>query len=265
LHAIPPAGGYGAPKRICYQDRRVGGNLADGVVPIRGATRRAVAYDIGVTRATRGPRPASDPGCAGCAQLGTLRALRRAGLDVQGGLGCDPEAEAPFAPAPGRWAAVTGARRLLETGAPALLDEVAGAGARLLVLADRLAPNGAASLGRRLAAAGARVVRLDPSDLAGAEASARAAAEAPGGAPLALLAVAPCARRAPRAAPLAVEPARCNRCTACLSLACPALSYRGGESVELDPATCTGCGRCAPLCRSRALGWADGSARAIGP
>jgi len=150
-----------------------------------------------VIRVLGGARPSSDPGCAGCAHLGTLRALRRAGLEVQGGLGCDPASDAPFAPTPGRWAAVAGARRLLRRGAPALVDEAAAAGARLLVLADRVSPEGAASLGRRLAEAGARVVRLDPADLAGAEAAALAAAAAPGTAPLALLAIAPCARGAP--------------------------------------------------------------------
>jgi Pyruvate/2-oxoacid:ferredoxin oxidoreductase delta subunit len=207
-----------------------------------------------VTSAVAGSRPASDPGCAGCAHLATLRALRRAGLAVQGGPGCDPAAEARFVPEPGRWAAVAGARRLLTAGAPALLAEAAAAGARLLVLADRLSPAGDASLERRLAAAGARVLRLDPTDVPGAEAAARAAAEAAATAPAVLLATAACARAAARLAPLAVDPARCNRCTACLSLRCPALSYRGGESVELDPAGCTGCGLCAALCRSRALG-----------
>jgi ferredoxin len=208
-------------------------------------------YDDAVTGATA--LPASDPSCAGCAQLGTLRALRRAGLDFQGGLGCDLASGSTFAPAPGRWAAVTGAQRLLRQGAPDLLAEVASAEARLLVVADRLAPERASSLGRRLAAAGARVLCLDPGDLAGTESVVRAAAEAPARQPLALLALAPCARGAPRFAPLAVEPALCNRCAACLSLGCPALSYQDGESVELDPVVCTGCGRCAVLCRSRAL------------
>ncbi|HYQ80126.1 MAG TPA: hypothetical protein VEP68_01430 [Anaeromyxobacteraceae bacterium] len=206
-----------------------------------------------MSHAASGRRPASDPDCAGCAHLGTWRALRRAGLEVRGGLGCEPAADADWAPAPGRWAAVAGARRLLRDGAAALLGEAAAAGARLLVIADRLPAGAAFSLERRLAGAGARVVRLDPADLSGAEAAARAAAENPGPAPLALLALAPCRRGAPRSAPPALDPARCNRCSACLSLRCPALGYRGGEAVELDPAVCSGCRRCLPLCRSRAL------------
>jgi indolepyruvate ferredoxin oxidoreductase alpha subunit len=51
-----------------------------------------------------------------------------------------------------------------------------------------------------------------------------------------------------------VAAARCNRCGACLALACPAISDPGGEAMAVDPAVCTGCGLCAPLCRSRAIG-----------
>jgi indolepyruvate ferredoxin oxidoreductase alpha subunit len=69
-----------------------------------------------------------------------------------------------------------------------------------------------------------------------------------------LVAVAPCQMGAPRAPPLRVDPRRCNRCGACLSLGCPALQDLGGEAVSVAPATCVGCDRCAPLCRGRALG-----------
>jgi NAD-dependent dihydropyrimidine dehydrogenase PreA subunit len=199
-------------------------------------------------RAAAAGRPAADPGCAGCAQLGTFRALRRAGLDVQGGLGCDPASAVPFLPAPGRWAAVTGVARALGAGAPALLAEAARAGARLLVIADRAPRGGAAALESLLARAGARLLRVDPADLAQAEAAARAAL--PGAV---LLALSTCPRGAPRAAPLEVAPSRCNRCGACLALACAALSDPGGEAMAVDPAACTGCRLCAPLCRAGAL------------
>ncbi len=49
-------------------------------------------------RAAATGRPTADPACAGCAQLGLLRALRRAGLAVQGGLGCEPRWPAPPTP-----------------------------------------------------------------------------------------------------------------------------------------------------------------------
>jgi TPP-dependent indolepyruvate ferredoxin oxidoreductase alpha subunit len=203
------------------------------------------------TRAVAAGRPATDAACAGCAQLGTLRALRRAGVEIQGGLGCDLDAERDFVAAPGRWAAVTGVSRLLREGAPALLDLAARAGARLLVIADRVAPVRSTSVEESLAGTGNPMVRLDLDDLALAEARVRQALEVPG---TVLLALSPCVRGAARGAPLHVDASRCNRCGACLSLACPAISDDGEEAMGVDAAICTGCGRCAPLCRSRALG-----------
>jgi TPP-dependent indolepyruvate ferredoxin oxidoreductase alpha subunit len=192
-------------------------------------------------------RPSADPACAGCAQLGLFRALRRAGLDVQGGSGCDPDG-APFGPLGGPWAAVTGAARIL-SDVRGTVRIVAEAGARLLVLAD-----GDGVLARRAArllARTTRVVTVDASDLAATEAAVRDAALAP---LAALVALTPCPRLARRAAALAVLPARCNRCGACLALGCPAISDEGGESMVVDRAVCTGCGLCTSLCRSRALG-----------
>jgi TPP-dependent indolepyruvate ferredoxin oxidoreductase alpha subunit len=195
-------------------------------------------------------RPAADPACAGCAQLALLRALRRAGVEVQGGLGCDPAAEAPIAPDAGRWAAVTGAGRILRGGATAWLGLVASAGARFAVVADRVGPVRSTSVEDALDRAAAPVIRLDLDDLAGTEARVREALDRPGSV---LLALAPCVRGRAAGTPLRVDASRCNRCGACLSLACPALSD-GGEAVVVDALACTGCGRCAPLCRSRALG-----------
>lgn len=193
-------------------------------------------------------RAAADPGCAGCAQLGLFRALRRAGLDVQGQSGCEPDADRPFIAAAGRWAAVAGARRLLAGGQGAVA-EAAAAGARLFVLVDREGADGrrAAAL---LAATGARVVPLDGLDLAGAEAAAREASVAGG----ALVVLSPCARLSRPGPPLAIAASRCNRCGACLSLGCPAISDEGGDALVVDPSVCTGCGLCAPLCRARAIG-----------
>ena len=210
-------------------------------------------------RAAAVGRPAADPACAGCAQLGTLRALRRAGLAVQGGLGCEPATAGEIVPVPGRWAAVTGAARLLARGAGALRAETEGA--RLLVIADRLPADRAGPIERALARAGARVWRIDPADLAGAERAAARAAETDGAA---LVALAPCTRGEPRGLPLAVDPARCNRCGACLGLACPAVSDPGGEAMAIDAATCSGCGLCAALCRGRAIGAREPAAAATG-
>ena len=195
-------------------------------------------------------RPATDAGCAGCAHLVTLRALRRAGVEVQGGIGCEEGAGRAFVPAHGRWGAVTGVARLLRTGGPALLAEAGRAGAGLVIVADRIAPVRSLRIEEELARVGARHAWMDLDDAAAAEALVREVLDEPG--PV-LVALARCVRGASRAAPLAVDPSLCNRCGSCLTLACPALSD-GGEATVVDPDVCTGCGRCAPLCRSRALG-----------
>jgi TPP-dependent indolepyruvate ferredoxin oxidoreductase alpha subunit len=193
--------------------------------------------------------PAADPACAGCAQLATFRALRRAGLASQGGLGCDPAAAPRLAAAPGRWAAVLAARWVLERGPRDLLAAAAREGAALVVVADD-APERAGALEARLAGEAPRVVRVDLADALRCEEAIRRAALAPG---TVALAVAPCARGRAPAAPLEVAPSRCSRCGACLSLACAALSDAGGDAVDIDPRVCSGCGRCAPLCRGGAL------------
>jgi len=159
-----------------------------------------------------------------------------------------PEQVRPLVASPGRWAAVTGAREVL-AGADLAVSAAAAAGACVLVLADRDGAEArrAASL---LAATGARVVPLDGADLAAAEAAAREASLSGG----ALVALSPCAWRTRRGPPVAIAASRCNRCGACLSLGCPAISDAGGEAMIVDPGVCSGCGLCAPLCRARAIG-----------
>lgn len=208
-----------------------------------------MALPLPLPRAAARGRPATDPGCAGCAHLVTLRALRRAGVEVQGGIGCEQGAGRAFVPAYGRWGAVTGVVRLLREGAPALLAEAGRAGAGLVLIADRVAPVRSLRVEEELARGGARHAWMDLDDAAAAEALVRETLDEPG---RVLVALARCVRGAPRAAPLVVDASRCNRCGSCLALACPALSD-GGEATRVDPAACTGCGRCAPLCRSRAL------------
>lgn len=207
-------------------------------------------------RAAAAGRPASDPRCAGCSQLGTFRALRRAGLAVDGGLGCDPRAPARWSLATGRWAAVVGGRRLARMGAGRLLEEARRAGAALVTVADIETPGRAARIVAQLEAAGAVATVVDPGDLASVEQAVARAAEASGDGRghRVLVALAPCVRGGPRRPALAVEPARCNRCGACLALACPAILDEGGEALVVDTAVCFGCGLCVPLCRAGAIG-----------
>lgn len=194
-------------------------------------------------------RPLEDPGCAGCAHLGTLWALRRAGIEAHGAMGCEPCAAPPADS--GRFATVASARDLRSAGAASLLAREGEAGGRFVLLADRAGARGAEGAADALARAGARVRAFDPSRLEEARAAvAWAEAAGPGAA---LVALAPCVRGAARSAPLAIAPSRCNRCGACISLGCPAISDPGEDALAIDPGVCTGCGACAPLCRSRAI------------
>lgn len=192
-------------------------------------------------------RPFVDAGCAGCRQLGLLRALRRAGLAVEGGLGCGPPSAADPGSPPSRVARVAGAVEAV-VRTEALVEE--GRAVALLAVADR-GPHRAAAVEGALAAAGARVVRVPP-DVSpdGAE---RLVSEALAGGPVALVALAECARRAAPATPFAIDASRCNRCGRCLALGCVAISDPGGDALSIEPGGCVGCGQCAPLCRSRAI------------
>jgi NAD-dependent dihydropyrimidine dehydrogenase PreA subunit len=209
-----------------------------------------MAASRSLSRAVAAGRPSSDPACAGCPQLVTLRALRRAGVEVAGALGCEVEEDVPFPAGPGRRAAMAGLARLRREGAGGLLSAARASGAALVVVADRVPAIRRAEVEADLAGVASRVARVDPADPRGAEDRVRDALEAPG---TVLLSLFPCVRGVPPSPPLAVDASRCNRCGACLTLACPALSDPGGESVAVDPAVCTGCGSCAALCRSRAL------------
>jgi hypothetical protein len=192
-------------------------------------------------------RPFEDPGCAGCRQLALLRALRRAGLVVHGGLGCAPPIAADPCVPPGRVARLAGAVEAL-LGAGALVGE--GRSVALLAVADR-GPHRAAAVSAALVAAGASVVAV-PADASAADAE-RIVSEALAAGPVTLVALAECARHEAPNPPFAIEAARCNRCGRCLDLGCVALSDPGGESMSIEAARCIGCGQCAPLCRSRAI------------
>jgi Pyruvate/2-oxoacid:ferredoxin oxidoreductase delta subunit len=181
----------------------------------------AVSLPLPRARASTPHRPELDPACAGCPQLVLLRGLRRCGIDATGRLGCEP-------------------------GTALLLADVTRGEARLRVLAGPVAPD------PLLLPAGPDRLRLDPGDLASVERALWRALTHPGD--TLLLATTPCVLQAPRRLPLAVAEARCNRCGACLTLGCPALSDGGGEAMVIDPVACTGCTRCAPLCRAQAIG-----------
>lgn len=200
----------------------------DWIRPRPGAYRRTPLSDPRPTplrRARADHRPELEPACAGCPQLGLLRALRRVGVAAGGRLSCEP-------------------------GEGLVLAEAVRGEARLLVVAGPDEPSPAALPG--WPARSGRLERVAPDALPEVEAALRRALSTPGTS--VLVAVAPCVLGGPRAAPLAIHPARCNRCGGCLGLGCPAISDPGGEALVIDGAICSGCGRCAPLCRGRAIG-----------
>ncbi len=196
--------------------------------------------------ASRG-RPLEDPGCAGCRQLALLRALRRAGLAVEGGLGCEAPHPTGHEVPHGRVARMVGAvEALVRPGA--LVAE--SRGLALLAVADR-GPHRAAAVETALAAAGARVVRL-PAEPTPDHAE-RVVADALARGPVALVALVQCARGDEARPPSSIDAARCNRCGQCLGLGCVAISDPGGDALVIDGVVCVGCDRCAPLCRARAI------------
>jgi len=133
-----------------------------------------------------------------------------------------------------------------------VLAEASRGAARLLVLAGPHEPALATLPGWPFAEAQVvRVVRVAPDALAEAEAAVERGLARPG--TTVLVAMATCQLEVPRAAPFAIDPARCNRCGACLSLGCPAIEDVGGDAMVIDPAVCVGCGRCAPMCRGKAI------------
>ncbi len=212
---------------------------------------------------------AGDLDCAHLASLAPLSTVTRApgaGAPVAVAAGLEAALGGRIA---GRAVAVLGEDALLHSGAGALA--VAAAGTGTVVLSDTCPAweGGAApgapepghhapgrwrvdleSLVRSLGVASVRTV--DPLDLAGFGAALHEELARP--ASSALIARSPCVRlRDGARPPMRVDPARCNRCGACLRLGCPAASD-GLEAVVIDPAVCAGCGLCAQVCRSRAIG-----------
>ena len=56
----------------------------------------------------------------------------------------------------------------------------------------------------------------------------------------------------PKAPPLKVDADKCNGCSLCMRIGCPALSLRDGK-VEIDRTQCIGCQVCMQMCHRNAL------------
>lgn len=106
------------------------------------------------------------------------------------------------------------------------------------------------------------IVEANPLNLREAEAAAAEALEFPG--PSAVLYVSPCVQLVPPEASFQVDVDRCTGCKRCItSIGCPAIGFdrdiagpRSGNRGQafVDDSLCTGCGLCASLCPTAALG-----------
>ncbi|MDY3975037.1 MAG: indolepyruvate ferredoxin oxidoreductase subunit alpha [Eubacteriales bacterium] len=50
-----------------------------------------------------------------------------------------------------------------------------------------------------------------------------------------------------------IDAQKCRGCKQCMKIACPAIAFEGGKARIFDPASCTGCGLCAHMCRFGAI------------
>ena len=115
-------------------------------------------------------------------------------------------------------------------------------------------PAGKIDLEALCRAMGIRRVRVvDPYDLAATDAAVKEELEADE--PSVIISRRPCVllKRVKTNPPLSVDPELCRSCKKCLSLGCPAISFRDGHAVVNDT-LCTGCGVCSGLCPFHAIG-----------
>ena len=114
-------------------------------------------------------------------------------------------------------------------------------------------PTSAVDLEALARAVGIRRVRVvDPFDVEGTRKAIGEELEAEE--PSLVISRRPCARlKSVKPQPaLRVEEAKCVGCKACLTVGCPAISFKDGKAV-IDSVQCLGCGVCAYACRTGAL------------
>ena len=97
-----------------------------------------------------------------------------------------------------------------------------------------------------------RVRVVDPYNLAQCEQALRE--ELAADEPSVIIVRRPCVllKQVKTAAPLAVDPAKCVGCKACMKLGCPSISIRD-KKAHIDKTLCVGCGVCKELCRMDAF------------
>ena len=114
-------------------------------------------------------------------------------------------------------------------------------------------PAGKIDLEALVRAMGIKRVRVvDPYDLAATDAAVKE--ELAADEPSVIISRRPCVllKRVKTNPPLEVKTDLCRSCKKCLSLGCPAVSFRDGHAV-INDTLCTGCGVCAGLCPFHAI------------
>ena len=98
-----------------------------------------------------------------------------------------------------------------------------------------------------------RVRVVDPYDLAATDTAVKE--ELAANEPSVIISRRPCVllKRVKTNPPLEVKTDLCRSCKKCLSLGCPAISFRDGHAV-INDTLCTGCGVCSGLCPFHAIG-----------
>ena len=101
-----------------------------------------------------------------------------------------------------------------------------------------------------------RIRIVDPVDQAAMDEAVTAALAVTG--PFVIISRRPCALlkdfiKANNGRHCVVNSDKCVGCRQCMSIACPAMSFRDGKAMVSDTASCTGCGLCMQMCRLGAI------------
>ena len=97
---------------------------------------------------------------------------------------------------------------------------------------------------------------VDPLDIEAVHAAIDAALNVKG--PFVIITKRPCAlikevQKANANKHCVIDAQKCRGCKQCMKIACPAIAFEGGKARIFDPASCTGCGLCAHMCRFGAI------------
>lgn len=101
-----------------------------------------------------------------------------------------------------------------------------------------------------------RISIVDPLDLSSVQAALDKAIESIG--PYVIITRRPCAlikevAKANAGKHCVIDAEKCKSCKQCMKIACPSIAFKDGKATISDPASCTGCGLCAQMCKFGAI------------